>query len=279
MLFSLLFLAATLANAAFSRQARWKRDSIEQTYSGAWCYHPGAVSAHARPCINATLNALLDVHTNNEYGAGLSIAYYDTQDSSILGGAGWANWGTVASPVGLCMTGAIDGTNAYSTACRFSLANDDHDTSSAHAEECIVSRPQLRVADGCYTPPPRSRFRLDDSTSGILTILGLLIVLPGLGYGIYRKCRARRARLRVKLEEGRMSRLPLASLGRSGRRRGQGEAPRELSHSETSSTCKWFLTRSASDLTYLQNNATTRLRFAYTSPMFVLQFPVASSNY
>ena len=227
LLFFLLFPAATLVNAAFNRPARWKLDAIDQTYAGTWCYHPGAISAHAQPCTNTTLNALLDAHTSNKHGAGLSIAYYDIQDSSILGGAGWVGWGIVALPVGLCMSGAIDGTNAYSTTCRFSFADDDHDTPSTHAEECTINRPQLRVADGCYIPPRRSWFRLDDSTSGVLTILGLLIALPGLGFSLYRRCRARRARFRVGLEE-RQAQLPLVPPSRGGgRRRGQGEARRE----------------------------------------------------
>ena len=254
--FFLLFLAATPTNATFTRLARWKLDTVEQTYAGAWCYRPRAISAHVRPCTNATLNALLDAHTNNEHGAGLSIAYYDPQDSSILGGAGWASWDTVTLPVGLCMTGTVDGTNAYSTICRFSFGDDDHDTRSAHVEECAVNHSQLRVIDGCYTPPRRSRFRLDDSTSGILTIIGLLIALPGLGYGVYRKCRARRARLPVKLEEGQVP-LPLAQPGRGGRRRCQGEARHERAHSESSSTCKRFLARSGCSLICLQNIAAT----------------------
>jgi len=146
----LLFLAATPVNTTFTYPARWKLDKVEQTYAGTWCYRPGAISAHVRLCTNATLNALLDAHTNNEQGAGLSIAYYDAKDFSILGGAGWAKWGTVVSPVGLCMTGAVDGTNAFNTICRFSFGDNDHDIPSVHAEECVANRSQLRVADGCY---------------------------------------------------------------------------------------------------------------------------------
>jgi len=83
--------------------------------------------------------------------------------------------------------------NAYNTIYRISFADDNSDTSSTYAEEYAVNRPRLPVDDGCQcTPPPRSWFRLDDSTSGVLTILGPLIRLPGLEFGVYRKCRTGR---------------------------------------------------------------------------------------
>jgi len=53
--------------------------------------------------------------------------------------------------------------------------------------ECTVGRSQLLVTDGCYSLPTRhTGFRLTDSASGILTIIGLLIALPSLAFGAYR---------------------------------------------------------------------------------------------
>jgi len=82
--------------------------------------------------------------------------------------------------------------STYSTTRCIAFADNDHSTPSAHVEKCTVNRAQQRVTDGCYSPRPRSQFRLDETTSSVLAILGLLIVLPGLGYGAYRRWRARR---------------------------------------------------------------------------------------
>jgi len=157
------------------------------------------------------LSALLDVHITNNQGAGLSIAYYDLVDFSVLGGADWNNWGAVTLPVGVCMAGRVDGLEkTFSTTCRFAVTDNDHETPSSHAEECIVSRPQLRIIDGCYTPPPRRPwFRLDESTSSVLTIISIVIALPL--FGLYRWYRTRRTRQQVGLEDGQA--LPLGGLG------------------------------------------------------------------
>ena len=201
-LFLCLFLVALPVNGAFTRPAQWRLGEIEQTHAGTWCYRPGPSPAHAHQCRNDTLRALLDTHINNIHGAGLSICFYDLADLSVLRGAGWANWDAVTQPVGVCMTGLVVGLeNTFSTTCRFTVTDDDQQTPSVHTEECIVSRPQLRVIDGSYTPPPpRPWFRLDESTSGVLAIGGLIIALPIAGF--YRCCRARRARKRVELEDG-----------------------------------------------------------------------------
>jgi len=159
--------------------------------------------------------ALLDAHINNNIGPGLSIAYYDLNDDSVLGGAGWADWDSVVLPVGVCMSGAVNAlANTYSTTCRFTITDNDHDIPFAHDTECTINRPQLRVVDGCYTPPSRhGRFRLDDSASGILTIIGLIIALPGLAFGAYRWYATRRALAlqEAQLEEGQA--LPLVPVG------------------------------------------------------------------
>ena len=101
------------------------------------------------------------------------------------------------------MSGSVDGlANVYSTTCRFTVTDNDHDIPSAHFEECTVGRPQLRVTDGCYSPPARrSGFRLSDSASGILTIIGLFIALPSLAFGAYRLYYKLRGEEKPRLED------------------------------------------------------------------------------
>jgi len=190
-------------DSVYSRPAYWKLDTIEQTYAGTWCFHPGVGAGRGHECNNSTLSALLDVHIKNVDGPGLSIAYYDLADSSVLGGAGWADWDIVVLPVGVCMSGSVDGlATVYSTTCRFTATDNDHDIPSAHFEECTVGRSQLRVTDGCYSPPTHhTGFRLTDSASGILTIIGLLIALPSLAFGAYRLYYKLRGQHRAPLED------------------------------------------------------------------------------
>ena len=184
----ILFIAASLAEAAFSHSALWKLDSVDETYAGTWCFHPGPNPTFSSACANATLGALLDIHLHNSFGSGLSIAYYDPADGSVLGGAGWLGWRSVELPVGVCMSGAVNGLdNNFRTVCRFAIADNDHDSPDAHAQECMMPRAQFRVTDGCYSPPVRrGPFHLDDTASAIIAILGLLIAIPGIILGIYR---------------------------------------------------------------------------------------------
>ena len=227
----ILFLlsAPSLGEAAFTHPALWNIDAIKQTYAGTWCYIPGVSSAHEPPCTDATLNALIGAHIGNAHGAGLSIAYYSIEDFSTLGGAGWASWDVVGLPVGVCMSGAVDGiANAYSTTCRFAFKDNDHSSPSAHAEKCTVNRAQLRVIDGCYIPPaPRSRFRLDDSTSSVIEILGLLIALSTIAYGTYRRWGVRRRVQQPERDDE--PGLQLATIRGGGRRRRPGDLPRASS--------------------------------------------------
>jgi len=209
-LFPLLFVATLPVNGAFTRPARWKLDNIEQTYAGSWCYRPGASSPSHGHCINSTLKMVLNAHIKNSHGPGLSIAYYDLVDGSVLGGAGWTNWDIVVLPVGVCMSGQVDGVDdAYTTTCRFTTTDNDHDTPASHLTDCAVNRAQLRVADGCYTPPPRRPwFRLDESTSAILAVISLILALPL--YGLYHWYCKRRARRQARTEEEQA--LPLMGL-------------------------------------------------------------------
>ena len=209
--FILLLLTACFAQAALTRPALWKLDSIGKTYAGTWCFHPGPNPKFASICANATLSALLETHSHNNRGPGLSIAYYDLKDGSVLGGADWANWDAVALPIGICTSGRVaELDDAFSTTCRFAVIDNDHDIPSAHAEECTINRSQSRVTDGCYSPPSRRAwFRLDDSSSSILTIIGLILALPL--FGAYRFYCACCAQPNSRNENGQD--LPLAGLG------------------------------------------------------------------
>ena len=101
------------------------------------------------------------------------------------------------------MSGQVSGVNdAYTTTCRFTTTDNDHDTPASHLGECAINRAQLRVADGCYTPPPRRPWlRLDESTSAFLAIISLILALPL--FGIYRWCRARRAQQQARIRSRR----------------------------------------------------------------------------
>jgi len=98
--------------------------------------------------------------------------------------------------------------DAYTTTCRFTTADDDHDIATSHLGECTVNSSQLRVADGYYTPPPRRPwFRLDDSTSAILAVISIILALSL--YGLYSQYRRRCARPQAIIEDEQV--LPLMS--------------------------------------------------------------------
>ena len=212
----ILFPVVSLAEAAFTHPAHWKLDSIDSTYAGTWCFRPGPNPTFSSACANATLGALLDIHLHNSFGSGLSIAYYDLDDGSVFGGAGWSGWDSVELPVGVCMSGAVNGLdNVFRTICRFAITDNDHDSPDAHAQECVVPRAQLRVTDGCYSPPVRhGPFHLDDTASAIIAILGLLIVIPGMTFGAYRRYVTRKRAQSVEDQD--VSLVPTGAAGSVG---------------------------------------------------------------
>ena len=211
-------LAASLAKAAFTRPALSKLDSIDKTYAGTWCFHPGPNPTSLSACANATLGALLSIHLQNAFGSGLSIAYYDLADGSVLGGSGWSGWDSVEPLVGVCMSGAVNGLdNNFRTICRFAIADNDHDSPDAHAQQCVVPRAQLRVTDGCYSPPARhGPFHLDDTASAIIAILGLLIFIPGMMVGMYRWYLIRRRAQSASTEDQDVPLVPTSVTGSVG---------------------------------------------------------------
>jgi len=196
-----------------------KVDSIVQKDADTWCFRPGDSLPTQPPlaCNNATLSTLMDAHINNTLSSGLSIAYYDLGDASVLGGASWADWNSTALPVGLCMSGAVaDGTVAgqearYVTVCRFTDHDRDHDYNYASAKElqCIAALPQKFVSDGCYDPQlpigPRAASTPWDAIIIILLIVVMFPVLHSIVYSIWKmraRARARaRARTRTRAQE------------------------------------------------------------------------------
>jgi len=180
MVFMLLTIAP--AHAAFTRPATWKLNSIEQALSGAWCFIPGANAEPVHECQDSALKQLLDVHTNNMGGAGLSVEYYDLDDNSALGGAAWRGWNTTVLPVGLCMSGSVTPVSEpqYLTICRLSYGDDDHDLPSAHVGQCAVAHPQNLVSDGCYHPPHHGASAVA-RLNVALVVLGAVASIIGIG--------------------------------------------------------------------------------------------------
>ena len=89
----------------------------------------------------------------------------------------------------------------------------------------------MRVTDGyCSSPPRRSWFRLDDSTTSILTIIGLILALPLVG--AYR-CWKLRARQVTRPED--QPTLPLVGLGSGVAAASIDDAAFQLARTEISS--------------------------------------------
>ncbi|KAH7092795.1 hypothetical protein BKA62DRAFT_722423 [Auriculariales sp. MPI-PUGE-AT-0066] len=208
-LFILVFFYTQTAGAAFTHNSVYHLDRIRQSSTGGYCFYPGtAPPPRQSTCRHLALKALLHVHTLNQQGPGLSIVYYDLQDLTVLGGTNWEGWNATTGRVGLCLSGIIEGIqDAYLTVCRYSEHDDDHDDSSAHIAECVLRRPQKRVVDKCYWPPPSvsQGFQLSDEASSALTILGAITALFGLPGAVWvvikwvndRRIRNRRRRRRA----------------------------------------------------------------------------------
>ena len=150
-LFLILLFTNSLAFGSFIRSVLWRLDPIEQTYAGAWCYCPGAISAtRGHRCSDATLTALLKTNIHNSDSAGLSVVYYELVDLSILGGAGWVGWNGTTSPVGVRMSdeaprgGAGNLKGRSLSVCCYSYRDNDHHLPFArkHKPKCIAAASQ-----------------------------------------------------------------------------------------------------------------------------------------
>ncbi|KAH7092798.1 hypothetical protein BKA62DRAFT_722432 [Auriculariales sp. MPI-PUGE-AT-0066] len=175
-----LFLIITdTTSAAFTREAAYRLDQVRPNSAGTYCFHPRTLPGRIASCMDQSLSMLLDIHVNNKHGPGLSISYYDTQDLSVLGGADWREWNTTSGPVGVCLSGSIEGIEgSYLTFCRYATSDDDHSSRTAQAVKCSIDRPQQRVVDGCYLPPSSPYdFKLSGRTEAALAIVGLAIAI------------------------------------------------------------------------------------------------------
>jgi hypothetical protein len=138
-------------HARFTKTTCWTGQDIEnasciqQNAAGAWCFipniRPGLV---ATSCTGgyADFATVLEVHL----AQGLSVAYYNGIDNSLLGGA---DYSIPSNPgiIRLCLSGQ-SGDGNYQTQCLNALA----DNTFGAGLYCVVIRGQNNVTDGCYTP-------------------------------------------------------------------------------------------------------------------------------
>ena len=139
-------------HSRFTKTTCWTGQNtacIQQNAAGAWCYIPdistGIVSTSCtgtgRPN-DADFATVLEVHL----AQGLSVAYYNGIDNSLLGGADYSipsNPGVIR----LCASGQSGDRNDQ-TICLNALA----DNTFGGDPYCQVTRGQKNVTDGCYSP-------------------------------------------------------------------------------------------------------------------------------
>jgi hypothetical protein len=137
-------------HARFTKTTCWTGQNtacIQQNVAGAWCYIPnvpdvtvGTSCTGATPFTSADFATVLGVHL----AQGLSVAYYNGIDNSLLGGADYSipsNPGVIR----LCASGqAGDGT--HQTVCVNAFA----DNTFGGSLFCNVIRSKNNVTDGCY---------------------------------------------------------------------------------------------------------------------------------
>jgi len=138
--------------ARFTKTTCWtgqKTYCIQQNAAGAWCLIPDASrDVVATTCTgtsgitNPNFATVLEVHL----AQGLSIAYYNGIDNSLLGGA---NYSIPSNPgvTRLCASGQ-SGDGNYQTICVNAVA----DNTFGGGAYCQVIRAQKNVTDGCYSP-------------------------------------------------------------------------------------------------------------------------------
>ena len=132
-----------VVRARFNLETCSGKDCIMQNGEGTWCYFPALGETRATVCDGGDVDftRVLGVHSRQ----GLSIAYYNGVDNTLLGGADWplpANPGVVR----LCVSGAT-GAGTYQTLCVNAVA----DNNLSNSPYCRVAVGQDNVTDGCYT--------------------------------------------------------------------------------------------------------------------------------
>ena len=138
-------------HARFTRTTCWNGQNtacIQQNAAGAWCYipdvSPGLVTTSCRGTsnyANPDFATVLEVYL----AQGLSVAYYNGIDNSLLGGADYdipSNPGVIR----LCASGQA-GDGSDQTLCANALADNTFD-----GRNCQVILGQKNVTDGCYSP-------------------------------------------------------------------------------------------------------------------------------
>ena len=137
-----IFWTLVAVQGRFNLETCWGKDCIKQNGEGTWCYFPPAGETRATVCSSGGVDftTVLGVHRRQ----GLSIAYYNGVDNTLLGGADWplpANPGVVR----LCVSGAT-GAGTYQTLCVNAVA----DNTLSNSPYCQVALGQDNVTDGCY---------------------------------------------------------------------------------------------------------------------------------
>ena len=147
----LVFSALQTSFALFNQPTRWYDVSVQKNSQGTWCYVPVADAVRTVACTSTSgytssnFASVLDVHLNQ----GLSIAYYNGVDNTLLGGANYSlPVGANMPIIRLCVSGLAGDGYYYETICTNAVA----DNVLANSPYCQVALGQKAVTDGCYEP-------------------------------------------------------------------------------------------------------------------------------
>ena len=132
-------------HARFTKTTCWyglSTSCIQQNAGGAWCWIPNVSPQLEATSCTGDFATVLEVHV----AQGLSVAYYNGIDNSLLGGS---NYPIPSNPgvIRLCVSGQSGDRTDY-TLCQNAVA----DNSFGGDPNCEVIRGQKNVTDGCYSP-------------------------------------------------------------------------------------------------------------------------------
>ncbi|KAH7098953.1 hypothetical protein BKA62DRAFT_711413, partial [Auriculariales sp. MPI-PUGE-AT-0066] len=153
----------SLARAAFTQAACRNNDCIQQNHREMWCYHPSPDSETLIPCLDDGLKALAHAHAEPRslrslFGSAAypsSVAYYDSDSLSYIGGGGMGLAEFPASAkVVACLSGVRAGSEEVITTC-YRVSGDNDFSYHAHADSCTIKHQNSDkvVRDGCCGPP------------------------------------------------------------------------------------------------------------------------------
>ena len=173
--------------AMFSQTTRWDGVSVQKNSQGTWCYLPTAgypVRTVACTGTSSDFASVLDVHLKQ----GLSIAYYNAIDNTLLGGANYSlPVGANMPIIRLCASGLGGDGYYYETICTNAAA----DNVLANYPYCQVALGQKAVTDGCYDPSKVGRVAVSSAgdamctgVSGGSSMSGDLAKLVNMGHTI-----------------------------------------------------------------------------------------------